>query len=59
MPVVGIASSIGLRVKLLAHLFVVFIVNGALLSLIGLEEVPDGAAVSRCLHFLLRRVLLL
>ena len=59
MPVVGIASSIALRVKLLAHLFVVFIVNGALLGLIGLEEVPDGAAVSRCLPFLLRRVLLL
>lgn len=56
---VGVSTSIELRVILLAQFFVVFFCDLALLGLIGLEEIPDGAAVSRCLHFLLRGVRLL
>lgn len=59
MAEVRIASSINLRVKLIAKLLRMLIVESTFLCLIDLQKLLDGSAVTQTLHLLLCCVVLL
>lgn len=59
MAEVRIASSINLRVKLIAKLLRMLIVESTFLCLIDLQKLLDGSTVTQPLHLLLCCVVLL
>lgn len=59
MAEVRVAPSINLRVKLIAKLLGMLVVERAFLGLIGLQKLLDGSAVAQPLDLLLYRMMFL